>query len=350
MTKVTIVACPLCTNRGDFFPLRISSRDDHIQKHGQLYGGAKVSEWKVCGVCGFVHQNPRPSTEALRDFYLSAMYHPPDIPWTPADYVRFGYWYYKEKVDYALRLCGIPTGAVFDAGCGLGGALKVFADYGWRTYGLEPDQTQAEFAAQQVGLNGVRHGIVDARVELTEPVDLVFSNHAFEHFCDLDDVMTGIARILRPGGYIFTAVPTYFSNRSSLAIRWMNSAHYSMFTHSSLNHLLGKYGFQEVGHTYRGWHKEIDDLWHVAQFTGERVELANFYEDAAAVQRYVNYVTRARAFFYWPLYSHYDARVRLATTMEHVWHMFRSSPRVFFKKVQGRLVGRRAGAPRGGRG
>ena len=40
--------------------------------------------------------------------------------------------------------------------------------------------------------------------------DLVFASHAFEHAWDFDRVAAECVRVLRPGGYVFAAVPTGF--------------------------------------------------------------------------------------------------------------------------------------------
>ena len=40
--------------------------------------------------------------------------------------------------------------------------------------------------------------------------DLVFASHAFEHAWDFPKVAAECARVLRPGGYVFAAVPTGF--------------------------------------------------------------------------------------------------------------------------------------------
>jgi SAM-dependent methyltransferase len=286
--NLALVPCPLCGWSADFRTLRITRSDAHIVKYGVLYEGRKLSEWKCCGRCGFVHQNPRPSTSALQDFYAKGQYHPPEVPANVKDYVDFATWYYAEKVDYAVRLSGLPQGRVLEIGCGLGGALRLFAERGWTAIGIEPDPTQAAYASGTLGLPGVQQRLVDRTLRVEPKVHLIFSNHAFEHFADLQSVMLGLSEVLEIGGCIFTAVPTYYANRSRLSKLWMNSGHYSLFTHRSLNQLLARHGFEEIGHTYRGWRKEIDDLWHVARFTGRPQDPSVFFEDASAVQRYVN--------------------------------------------------------------
>jgi hypothetical protein len=134
-----------------------------------------------------------------------------------------------------------------------------------------------------------------------------------------------------------TAVPTYFENRSRLSKAWMNSAHYSLFTHRSLNQLFSRHGFEEVSHTYRGWRKEVDDLWHVARFTGIRRDPAAFHENARDVSHYMDVVNPVRSFLHAPIYAGYAKRVQFFRRVADLHALFRKSPRTFFSKVARRL-------------
>lgn len=338
MSSLVLVACPLCGASANYFPLFITRQDFHIQKYGDLYEGRVQSEWKACGKCGFVHQNPRPSLEALTAFYTMGQYHPPVLPADLAGHLNFTKWYYEEKIDYALAKCELSEGRVLEIGCGLGGALRLFSDKGWKAVGVEPDPIQARYASITLGLSGVRQGLLDDTFSLDEKVDLVFSNHAFEHFADLAAVMRAVTRVLKPGGYIFTAVPTYYRNRSRLSKLWMNSGHYSLFTHRSLNQLFARYGLQEVCHTYRGWRKEIDDLWHIARLAGGTANPSPFFEDPVAVQRYVNLINPLRSIVYAPFYADYARRVAIYTMLSNGWNLLRRSPSLFFEKAKNRLL------------
>ena len=336
-SSLEFVPCPLCGQSGAFLPLRITSKDLHIQKYGALYAGNALSRWAACSRCGFVHQNPRPSLASLAHFYASGQYHPPELPSDVKKYASFANWYYREKVEYAIAHSGKPVGSVLEIGAGLGGALLLFSERNWEVFGVEPDERQARFASRALGVPNVRNGMVDEGFMLEDKVDLVFSNHAFEHFADLDAVMRAIARVLKPGGRIFTAVPTYFDNRSTVSKQWMNSAHYSLFTNRSLNQLLSRYGFKEISHTYRGWSKEIDDLWHVAEFRAEPADPTQYYEDAMAVQRYVNIYNPIRSVFYAPLFAGYSKRVAVLTGMVRAWGLFRQAPITFLMDLPGHL-------------
>ncbi|HEX4984477.1 MAG TPA: methyltransferase domain-containing protein [Burkholderiales bacterium] len=289
-----------------------------------------------------MHQNPRPSAAALADFYASDKYHPPEVHQDAEKYARFSDWYFREKVEHAIAQSGRETGRVLEIGCGLGGGLLQFYKKGWEVFGVEPDSRQAEFASRELKLPNVSHGLADDRFHLKSKVDLVYTNHAFEHFSDLHSIMRFIVRVLNPGGRIFTAIPTYYENRSNLSKLWMNSAHYSLFTHRSLNQLFSRYGIVEISHTYRGWTKEIDDLWHMAEFRGGNEDASEFYEDANSVRRYVNVYNPIRSVLYAPLYAGYSKRVALREIISRNLKQFVGSPGSFLRALPGRLRSRLA--------
>ncbi|MFN8371147.1 MAG: hypothetical protein U0T83_11065, partial [Bacteriovoracaceae bacterium] len=75
--SIVQVPCPLCDNDKIFLALNTPDKDEHIALYGEVYSGYLKSHWKACGVCGFVHQNPRPSLAALNEYYSQSKYHIP---------------------------------------------------------------------------------------------------------------------------------------------------------------------------------------------------------------------------------------------------------------------------------
>ena len=356
MSNLVLVPCPLCNSVEGFNPVNITNLDLHIQKYGELYDGITKSKWQVCGTCGFVHQNPRPSVDDLNRFYLKSKYHTDEIPeaWqTPENYLGFARWYYDDKIIYALKESGLEQGAVFDVGFGMGGVLKLFANRGWQAHGVESDEKLFEYARRKLELDLIREGVLNSQTSVETKVDLIFSNHTFEHIADLHDAMLGLVKVLKPGGFVFTAIPTYYKNRSNLSLQWLNSSHYSIFTHNSLNQLFSYHGLEEVTHTYRGWHKEVDDLWHLARFTGRITDPKTFYEDPGKVRRYVNTINPARSIVYYPIYSNYAGRVQTyekfkgqikgyskhhyLTMLAYYAKMLLTSPKLFVQRVRKKI-------------
>jgi SAM-dependent methyltransferase len=299
------IPCPLCDNAREFLPVQVREEDGHIAGYGELYDGETKSAWKVCGTCGFVHQNPRPSAEALNAYYLRGGYHGVR---KARDYASLKWYFrniYTDNTRFIADHVPLKTGAVLDVGCGFGFALAPFRDKGWKTYGVEPDPVHADFARQQQNLTGVIIGLVDPGLTLPEPVDLVISHHAMEHFADLKGVMAGLVKVLKPGGWFFARLPTYCSNRSRMSLMYMNAAHYSLFTHKTLANLAARFGIEYVAHEYlnKAGLLVTDDLMFVGRFTGKPLDPTPFYENAVAVQRYVDVVNPMRSKLFAPVYS-----------------------------------------------
>ncbi len=338
MNSLVLLPCPICGNDTSFLDATNTDVDVHLNKYGKLYEGVTKSAWKVCGICGFVHQNPRPSKEALNEFYLQSGYHSKSsndfINRPPEYYLKFSEWYYREKINYAQKYSGLNSGAIFDVGFGHGGVLRLFHDMNWNVFGVESDKDLFEFASTKLGLPNIVNGIVDSRIHTSGMMDLIFSNHTFEHVADLHEVISGIRKIIRPGGLIFTAIPTHYRNRSNQSKLWMNSSHYNLFTHNSLNNLLARYGFEEITHTYRGWYKEIDDLWHIAKFTGKGLDPKAYYDDPEKMQRYVNVINPINTLIWYPLYSHYSKRVEWAGLITYALTLLFTNPKLLITKLK----------------
>ena len=337
LDQLVLVPCPLCREHDKFLPVDVPDGDEHISGYGQLYAGLTKSQWRLCGRCGFVHQNPRPTKAALDRYYLDARYRRQRTLPPVERYRQFAEWYYGDKVRYVETVTGVTRGKVFDVGCGYGAALAVFLARGWGGYGVEADMPCCDYARDQLGIQNVQNGLLTEEAEPAGEIDVVFSNHAFEHFADLDQVMQGVRRLLKPGGYLVTVVPTYFSNRSNLSKRWMNSAHYSLFTHLSLARLCEKFGLETLTYTYRGWKTEIDELWHVARFTGRAPGDTRYSEAPARVDRYLRVINPLRSALYFPFYAYHSERRQLRENLGYGWNILRRSPSEFFRKALGRL-------------
>jgi 2-polyprenyl-3-methyl-5-hydroxy-6-metoxy-1,4-benzoquinol methylase len=305
MSQLISVPCPLCREAAPGIPVDVPDEDGNIRGYGAIYEGCDKSEWKICARCGFVHQNPRPSTEALNAYYLEGQYHPhADAP-EPAALVEINRSAYRDEIDFALEHSGLTSGTVFDIGCGWGVALKLWRDRGFTPRGVEPDRFLYEYGSKNYQLDLIENRILDGTIEVPEKVDIVFSHHTLEHVADLDALMVGIKKILRVGGYIFTALPTYRHNRTSMSKLWMNSGHYSLFTVQTFNQLLARHGFVEVAHRYEHWASTPDQFGHVARYVGEPTDPEQFYEAPDKVARYLRVENPLRSIVYYPLYGGY---------------------------------------------
>jgi 2-polyprenyl-3-methyl-5-hydroxy-6-metoxy-1,4-benzoquinol methylase len=100
---------------------------------------------------------------------------------------------------------------VLDFGCGGGTEAAEMAEHGARrVIGVDIDEESLERARQQAVRRGVDDRTSFARTT-DEPVDVIISLDAFEHFQDPDTILRIMADLLRPGGEVLVSFgPIWF--------------------------------------------------------------------------------------------------------------------------------------------
>lgn len=265
MTEFETVACLACGS-DDAIPTVSAAHDPWLAALGK---STTVSTWAICRGCGFVYQNPRLTAADEARLYDGSVYYE-QTPLTEG--------YVQRRLDKALRVWRWLDGhlpallehpRMFEIGCGLGGALKVFSDDGWNASGIEPDRAIAQAGRERWGVK-IYTGVFGDGIFPGLDADLVYTNHAYEHFRDPLAITRAARAVLRPGGYLFIAVPTFRRAHGVFAWSWMNAAHMSLFTHVSLGHLVGRVGFAPVAWRYQSADGE---LWFLARRTETVVEI-----------------------------------------------------------------------------
>ena len=163
----------------------------------------------LCGACGTLRFDPYLAPESLAEFYrfrYQQMYARAPDPDT----------YFARQKMYGRRLLegmrkDLRHGAVVvEAGCGAGGALAVFAEAGYETYGCD---YSAELVAQgsNRGVENLVVGDVDALIprlaQSGRKADLVFLHHVFEHVGAPAAWLARAKDMLSEDGVIVVAVP-----------------------------------------------------------------------------------------------------------------------------------------------
>jgi SAM-dependent methyltransferase len=100
---------------------------------------------------------------------------------------------------------------VLDFGCGPGVEVVELAEHGAdHVAGVDLHQRWLDVGAEHANSRGVSDRCTFAR-EWDEPVDLIVSLDAFEHFADPAGVLTRMRELLRPGGRVLAAFgPTWY--------------------------------------------------------------------------------------------------------------------------------------------
>jgi 2-polyprenyl-3-methyl-5-hydroxy-6-metoxy-1,4-benzoquinol methylase len=209
--------------------------------------------------CGLVFDDPLPTPEqiaALEDeaFYgglrdetaemFTAYYRN-----YPDDPVVRGF---RATIERLRAMTG--GGRLIDVGIGTGLLLHLAEQGGFRALGVEISPGAAERARAEFGVE-VRVADFE-QLELDEPADAITMADVLEHTHDPRRFLTRAARLLRPGGALFVAVPNHRStvhwaadllaripSLAHFAKRLYGPTHHYYFTPATLTRLLGEVGF-----------------------------------------------------------------------------------------------------------
>ncbi len=135
--------------------------------------------------------------------------------------------------------------ALLDVGAWVGFFVSEAERRGWDAVGLEPSRFASAFAREHFGTR-VETGTLQ-QVDLPERhFDAVVLGDVIEHLPDPGETLDRIARLLRPGGVLYLALPDAGSRVArTLGARWWSvlPTHVQYFTRSSLATLLSRNGY-----------------------------------------------------------------------------------------------------------
>lgn len=120
------------------------------------------------------------------------------------NYVKARPGYPKEVISLLESKCGLThTSVVTDVGCGTGTLSKLFADYGCRTIGVEPNGPMREAGRQFLG-GYPNFEMVEGTAEVIPlpgtSVDFITAGQAF-HWFNQKEARHEFMRILKPNGW-----------------------------------------------------------------------------------------------------------------------------------------------------
>ena len=149
---------------------------------------------------------PQPSKEELPSYYESEAY----ISHTDGKKGLMPYLYQTVKkyaLSKKLRLITIlnrKPGTLLDIGAGTGEFLKLAKQYGWEISGVEVSEKARAFSKQKG---------IDLQTSIDrykgQQFDVITLWHVLEHLPDLENTITKIEALLRPGGSLVVAVPNF---------------------------------------------------------------------------------------------------------------------------------------------
>lgn len=237
--KVQLKACPVCRNQDISLVLNTT---DHFLTHEKF-------DIVKCNQCELVFTNPIPTKDHLGSYYESNEYlsHKPDHK----SLRNFVYQLIRNiniKRKYRLVTNYQTSGNLLEIGIGTGELLNHFNKNGWKTTGIEPNESARKYAVNNYRLDVFEEMKLNKLRE--NSFDVIMLWHVLEHVYDLHERMQQIKKLLKNKGYIFIAVP----NLNSPDFRkyqeyWAGldvPRHLYHFTERSLTNLLNSYSLQII--------------------------------------------------------------------------------------------------------
>lgn len=226
-----------------------------------------------CRRCGLTYVTPRLPPDRLHEMYQEEY-------WSSDRAREFGYTrYLADAADY-LRTYRLRSrliaarrplpGRVLDVGCAAGFFLRVMADLGWTTTGLEISAGMCEYARGTLGLPDVRRGDLLSVPLPAESFDVVTLWDVIEHLEDPPAHLRAARAALAPDGLLVLETQNVASGFARLlGRRWQHFKHEEHLYHfdpATLERLLREAGFRIVHRTARFGGKFVSP-----HFVAERV-------------------------------------------------------------------------------
>lgn len=203
-----------------------------------------------CAQCDLAQTVPAPSPAEL-DRYYPRGYHSTTKRYRGGLDRVLGF-VHRSRIRSVEALLG-GVGSVLDIGCGPGVFLNQMRLRGWTTRGTERSPSAAQQARDVFHLD-VRAQDVDELVAEGATFDTIVLWHVAEHLHSPQQTISGIARLLRPGGILLISVPNFGSPEARIGRdKWFHldvPRHLVHFTPRTLGAMLGAAGFETVKVTY----------------------------------------------------------------------------------------------------
>lgn len=192
------IHCRVCNSQADqVLSLdRVPPNVQALLKENQL-GQVSPTTFRVyqCNNCGLVQAPVQLSDQYYDDYLMSTTFSQ-----------QLGT-YLDELVEEFVNTYGLHQGRVLDVGCGDGAFMYPFKQRNIATVGIEPSD-RSRVVAEQDGFE-VYSGYLSADTVIPSgPFDAFVSRQVLEHVDDLQGMLTGLKRNLKPGAVGIIEVPS----------------------------------------------------------------------------------------------------------------------------------------------
>jgi SAM-dependent methyltransferase len=251
-----------------------------------------------CHECGLAFTSPRPSPEALEEFYSEKYFNSADPRLGYADYdgdslaaLNAGRTW-DDLAAWAPQTRSLRTRTLLDVGAATGSFGARAAADGWRVTACElSDSARAKAAAK--GLCTVR-SMEDAQ----GPFGLITMFHVLEHLIDPVDGLEQARTLVAPDGLLAVELPQWRSaGRLARRSKWAQlkpPEHINFFTKSSLREALHRSGW-EVVQSSTPYPHAAERAWGAAKSRELRtaaIQAARFAVGAAGLGGYLRCIAR----------------------------------------------------------
>jgi 2-polyprenyl-3-methyl-5-hydroxy-6-metoxy-1,4-benzoquinol methylase len=241
-SPITYTSCPAC---GSLSIRHILTARDHT---------VSLRDFEIweCGQCSLRFTQHVPAAEDIGPYYRSENY----ISHTDTQKGLVNRLYHmvrrrtlKSKQHLIESTSAKKTGKLLDIGAGTGAFLHHMKQSGWEVTGLEPDPEARARALKQYELT-----ILPTNDLWRLPpgsMDIITMWHVLEHVHRLHDYLEQLKKLLKPGGFIFIAVPNYTSGDAekygSYWAAYDVPRHLYHFSPKSMKQLVQKHGLKLEG-------------------------------------------------------------------------------------------------------
>lgn len=207
-----------------------------------------------CAACATVYVTPRPSSEAMREYYRSTYRkHYGAVGYVDsagatvapgeAGYEQTLHGWHSQQADNALALTSPQAGAsVLEVGCRHGKTLSLMRERGGiEPFGIEPGEDEAEHARKD-GIDCFT-GSLEAFHAGERRFDQVQCFHVLEHIHDPLAALLKLRRLLKPRGKLLLEVPNVYQPYGLLEDNFFQNVHLVSYGPNTLPALVRRAGF-----------------------------------------------------------------------------------------------------------
>lgn len=216
-------------------------------------GGFNISQCESCGLIQLSFSLPPRELKRLYETYYNFGGNKEGL-YTEIRKAFFGSPLYRLWMALDGDLCFHSRrgkGRLLDIGCNEGQGLQIYKQNGFMAEGLELN----ERAASEARKKGFR--VFTDCLEAFQPeqsYDVVVLSHVLEHSLNPREMLTHVARILKPGGQVWISCPNIESwQRDVFGRYWINwhvPFHITFFSAATLKCLLNDSGFEVIKAKY----------------------------------------------------------------------------------------------------